>query len=126
MEAEGTSHHPLLHIKHRQLADISGIAVKPEFTNVKAAGCTQVWQADLHLLFMQQFRRIKLKLGRRQDIAPKRPPTRQSSMQRCNFQAKDVYDKGRGQMAFTAATKAWAGALKQLPYIEFGIEGSFP
>lgn len=41
------------------------------------------------------------------------------------LEAKDVYDKGRGQPAFTAATKAGADALKQMPHIKFGIEGRF-
>lgn len=31
------------------------------------------------------------------------------------LEAKDVYDKGGGQMAFTTATKAGANALKQIP-----------
>lgn len=41
------------------------------------------------------------------------------------LEAKDVYDKGRGQLALTAATTAGADALKQMPHIKFGIEGRF-
>lgn len=41
------------------------------------------------------------------------------------LEAKDVYDKGKGQLVVTAATKAGADALRQTPHIKFGIEGMF-
>lgn len=41
------------------------------------------------------------------------------------LEAKDIWAKGKGQLVFTAATKAGAVALRKMPYIQFGIKGKF-
>ena len=41
------------------------------------------------------------------------------------LEAKDIWQRGKGQLVFTAATKAGADALRKMPFIQFGIEGKF-